>query len=207
MTTTDYPFTEEGKALDQYFTSPILAKKLVEWATLSRGDRVLEPSAGDGGLVRHMPKNIRLTAVELDPAMAAKLREIKHPTLEVHEGDFLKWKPKRDHFDVAVMNSPYGNDADGQHAAHALRFATRVVLLVRTNFEYGVGRFNRLFRWATVTRRAVLVRRAPFYGPACEGHTARHDYVVLELVRRETDRLEDPSSDPVETEWWTEAWK
>lgn len=201
-----YTHTEAGEALDQYFTSPRLAKKIVEWAELTRGMKVLEPSAGDGGFVRHMPKNIQLTAVDLDPEMVRKLRAFKHPAYEVVESDFLKYKPIRDAFDIAVMNSPYANNADGTHAAHALRLANRAVLLVRTNFEYGTTRFNALFRWATVTRKVILTRRPVFYGPACKGHTARHDYIVLEMVRRETDRVEDPSSDPVETEYWTEAW-
>lgn len=202
-----YVHTEEGQEADQYFTSSKIARKMVEWATLSRGQSVLEPSAGDGGLVRFLPKNIRVTAIERDPAMLARLKLIvNHPTLELVGQDFLSYKPKRDAFDVAVMNPPYADQADGQHVAHALRCAQRVVCLVRTNFEYSVGRFNSLFRWATVTRRAVLVRRPSFYGPACQGHTARHDYVVLELVRRETDRLEDPTPDPVETEYWTESW-
>jgi predicted RNA methylase len=203
MSELEYEYSEQGEAQDQYFTSRDLARRIADWAELSRGQSVLEPSAGDGGLVRAFPMNVRVTAVERDPAMCARLREIRHPALEVHEGDFLAWKPRRDAFDVAIMNSPYANGADGSHAAHALRFANRVICLVRTNFEYGKGRYNQLFRWATVTRRAILVGRPEFYGPACKGHTARHDYVVLELMRRDRDRIEDPSSDPVETEWWT----
>ncbi len=201
-----YQFDETAVAKDQYFTTQAIAKRMVEWAEISRGMHVLEPSAGDGGLVRCLPLNIRLTAIDVDPEMVARLRQIRHPAYEVVESDFLKYQPKRDAFDLAIMNSPYANGADGKHAAHALRLAQRAVMLVRTNFEYGVNRFNGLFRWATVTRRAVLTRRPPFYGPACKGDGARHDYVVLEMVRRETDRLEDNEPDRVDTEYWTDTW-
>lgn len=209
--TESYTYSEEGEARDQYFTCPKLAKRMIEWAELSRGMKVLEPSAGDGGLVIHMPKNIQLTAVEIDPAMCERLRQIRHPAYEVVERDFLGYRPIREAFDVAVMNSPYGKNADGEHAAHALRLANRVVCLTRVNFEFGQSRFNQLWRWAAITRRVVLTRRPMFYGPACKVEkgrpvVARHDYVVLELVRREQDRIADPSADPVETEYWTDSW-
>jgi predicted RNA methylase len=200
-----YAFSGEAKDLNQYFTGRKLAKRIVQWAELSRGMRVLEPSAGDGGIVQALPMNIAVTAVETDPRMAAELRRINHPALTVIEGDFLKVTPGRDSFDVAIMNPPYGEGADGRHTAQALRYAQRVIVLVRVNFEYGVERFNTVFRWSQVTRRALLTRRPHFYGPANEGHTARHDYVVLELVRRD-DRLKDPTPDQVETEYWTESW-
>lgn len=205
--TATYSFTEQGKDLSQFFTSPKLAKKMVDWAELSRGTRVLEPSAGDGGIARFVNKNTRLTCIEADPAMVGRLNLlVNHPSMEVIQADFLKVTPARDAYDVAIMNPPYEEGADGQHVAHALRFASRVIVLVRANFEFGTKRFYNLYRWATVTRRAVLVRRPLFYGPGCQGHTARHEYVVLELTRRETDRVVDPSSDPVETEFWTESW-
>ena len=195
-----------AKAMSQFFTTGKLARRIVEWAELFRGEKVLEPSAGGGDLVRAMPRNVRVTAVEMDPAMAEVLRkETLHPVIEVIEADFLKLRPARDAFDVAVMNPPYEDGADGRHVAHALRFAGRVVVLARTNFEYGTERFSQLFRWAQVTRRAVLTRRPKFYGPADQGQTARHDYVVLELVRRE-DRLLKPEPDQVETEFWTDSW-
>ncbi|CAB4154548.1 COG2263 Predicted RNA methylase [uncultured Caudovirales phage] len=201
-----YEFTEAGKGLSQYFTPPSLAKRIVDWAELPRGHRVLEPSAGDGGLVRFFPRNVRVTAFEMDPQMVERLRLINHPTIEIHQANFLQVKAKRDAFDVAIMNPPYEDQADGKHIAHALRFAERVIALVRANFEFGVDRYNSLFRWAAITRRVVLTRRPPFYGPGDQGHGARHEYEVLELVRRETDRREDPTPDQVETEFWTEAW-
>lgn len=198
---------ERAKCLSQYYTSEKLARKVVEWSEISRGLKVLEPSAGDGGLLRHIPKNARIQAFDIDPENVKHLRELSHPALEVKCGDFLRMRPRQQNaVDLALMNPPYENGADGAHVAHGLRWAERVVALVRTNFEYGVERYHTVFRWAQVTRRAVLTRRPVFYGPADEGQTARHDYVVLELVRR-VDRLEDPAPDQVETEYWTEDWK
>lgn len=180
-------------SLDQYFTGEETAKRLVAWANLSRGDRVLEPSAGDGGIVRHLPLNVRATALELDPALAARLRELKHPCLEVEEGDFLEWGDGRT-FDAAVMNPPYSSveNADALHVMRAARLCQRVVALVRTNFLHGVKRYNALHRWTEIYRMAVCARRPPFYGPDDAGHTARHDYMAVELGLRTTPGGERP---------------
>ena len=196
---------EKAKALSQYYTGGDLARKIIEWAEISRGMKVLEPSAGDGGFVRHIPKNTRLRAFDIDPENVELLKRIGHPSMEVACGDFLRMRRSQNAADLAVMNPPYENGADGAHVAHALRWAERVIALVRTNFEYGVDRYHTVFRWAQVTRRVVLTRRPMFYGPADEGQKARHDYVILELVRRD-DRVKDPSPDRVDTEYWTDIW-
>lgn len=192
------------ESLDQYFTGGPIAQAMIEWALLTRGMRVLEPSAGDGGLVRHLPKNIQLRAVEYDERLIPGLKAIGHPSLTVEHADFLRREANRDAYDVAVMNPPYGEGRDGDHVAHALRSAKRVVALVRANFEFGIGRYHQLFRWAEVTRRVVLVRRPTFYGPGDKGMKARHDYELIELVRRGGDRISDDlTTDRVETEYWT----
>ena len=89
--------------------------------------------------------------------------------------------------------------------AHALRSAKRVVALVRANFEFGINRYHQLFRWSEITRRVVLTRRPMFYGPDDKGHKGRHDYELIELVRRDRDRVFDEEKrDRVETEFWVE---
>lgn len=189
--------------LSQFWTPVELALRICDWAELARGSRVLEPSAGAGAIVRAMPKNVHVTAIEIDEVQVPELRRIEHPSLTVWHQNFLEYTGDgQEPFDVAVMNPPYEAGADGLHVAHALRVARRVVCLVRANFCWGAGRYQQVVRWSEVTRRVVLVRRPKFWGPADKGHTAQHDMQVLELVRRETERTA-ATVDQVEEEYWT----
>lgn len=189
--------------LDQYFTDPDLAARWVEWLEIPRGAKVLEPSAGDGTIVKALPKNVHVTAVELDDPTYQALTLLKRPALEVVHSDFLKFERGPNAFDLAVMNPPYGNGADGRHVAHALAMAKRVSCLVRTNFLHGKNRYREVFSIAEVTRRINLVTRPVFHGPTHEakgGHTARHEYVILELARRDPNDTE--AINHVEEEFW-----
>lgn len=194
---------QEDDGLDQYFTEQDLAERWCEWLELPRGARVLEPSAGDGTIVRALPKNVSVTAVELDPIMVKTLNGLKRPALEVVEGDFLQFERGPGAFDVAVMNPPYGKGADGRHVAHALSMAKRVSCLVRANFMHGKNRHREVFSIAEVTRRINLVVRPTFHGPTHEAKGAfgaRHEYIILELVRREPG--DSDMINHVEEEFW-----
>lgn len=204
--------------LDQYFTPDRLARRIVEWtwdgADVPRGTHILEPSAGAGAFVRHIPKNVRLTALDIDPEMVRRLEAIRRPGgYTVHQAEFGRWPAQRGVFDLAIMNPPYGGGADGRHVARAARLCPRVVALVRANFVLGKDRFHDLFRWCRLTRVAVLVRRPNFVDAAGEPHGGgpRHDFVVIEVVRREGDRLErtgdfEVDTDETQIEWWLDKW-
>jgi predicted RNA methylase len=173
---------------------------MVEWACANGPrDTILEPSAGDGALVGKMPLMSKVTCVEYMPNAAARLSDL-YQGVVAHVGDFLGMKFTR--FDLAIMNPPYGNGADGRHVAHALLCADRVVALVRSNFLSGVDRYQTVWSQARLTRHVVLSRRPAFTGPAHEGHSARHDYCIVELVRRDRPR-EKGDTDDVKVEFWT----
>lgn len=172
-----------------------------EWLDQAGPVHVLEPSAGDGALVGAMRHDARITAVEIVPTQAAELTA-KFPTVEVVTADFLQWKPTR-LFDLAVMNPPYSScpGADGMHVARALNACRGVVALVRTNFLHGFQRYHQVFRWSELTRQVVFSRRPGFGGPADSGHGARHDYQLVELRRRATERRPG-DVDQVKVEFW-----
>jgi hypothetical protein len=124
--------------------------------------------------------------------------------LQVHQADFLEWRNKPSAgFDLALMNPPFSDGADGRHVAHATRQARRTVALVRTNFEHTAGRWLSCMQYVRVVRKAVLVNRPPpFGGPGDRNESPMSDYVVLELVRRETPRAAG-EADLVAVEYWT----
>lgn len=112
-----------------FFATPAhLARELVLAAGVRRGQRVLEPSAGEGAIVAELlAVGAEVVAVEYDARRAATLRA-RFPGVTVHEGDFLAMTPERlGRFDAVAMNPPFAlagqPHADVEHVTHALAFA------------------------------------------------------------------------------------
>src|SRR6266446_5679736 len=64
--------TDFKKLYQFYETPPDLAQRMVAMAHVREGDKVLEPSAGRGAILKALPPTIERTAVELNPAMAER---------------------------------------------------------------------------------------------------------------------------------------
>lgn len=213
---------ERAQELDQFFTRPALAKAMVEWADIQEGAHVLEPSCGAGDLVRWMPSEAQVTALDIDAGVFLEwdddIRDERAKAVVV--ADFLQHRAPSDAFDLAVMNPPYGyvgsgkvrQAADRLHVQHALRMCPKVICLVRANFLWGSERYNHILRFARVVKMAVLVHRPSFHGPAVEvdGKGGWHEMAVLHLERR-PDRLLSTTpecvSDQMRLEYWTTDWR
>lgn len=203
----------------QYFTPPKLAERVVKWAgancklpiwaalqgepsnVVERYDRpmrVLEPSAGNGALVRPLvAAGAEVYAIELDDRYAPELRNAGAAALWFD--NFLEFKPYDDRwraFDLCVMNPPYHDGLEERFILHALAFAARVVGIFRADLFYSVGRGAKLWTQVRPTRAAFCSRR-PWKG-------AETDYVVLELVKRESPA--DLLSTGLSVEWWADKW-
>jgi hypothetical protein len=108
-------------AVDDFFeTPPDLAKRMIDLANIAPEHAVLEPSAGEGGIVRHMPDYALecLTCYEAHSSRAYKLRR-DFPAAIVSNDDFLQ-APGSLIYDRVLMNPPFSNGADVAHVAHAL---------------------------------------------------------------------------------------
>lgn len=108
----------------QYFpTPPELAEHMADLADLTAGDKVLEPSAGTGNIVKAViGRGIfksDVTAVELNPDMAKALASICGI---VYDADFLKAPKAMGVFDRIVMNPPFTGGQDVDHIRHAWNF-------------------------------------------------------------------------------------
>lgn len=95
------------------------------------GKHCLEPSAGDGRIVRHLLQaGASVDAVEVNPYYANPLSEdfkdIIRPgiqKLRVRCDDFLTMTPgKPRRYDYILMNPPFANTLDIEHVEHARRF-------------------------------------------------------------------------------------
>ncbi|KAL5525028.1 DIM1 [Sanghuangporus sanghuang] len=91
--------------------NPLVAQAIVEKANLRPTDKVLEVGPGTGNLtVRILEKAKHVTAVEMDPRMAAELTKRvqgkpEQRKLEIMIGDFVK--ADLPYFDVCISNTPY----------------------------------------------------------------------------------------------------
>lgn len=115
--------TDARKEFDAFYTPADLAAEVVEQAFvhLEMGAplRVLEPSAGDGALVREVLRHpAEVTAFDIRTEPWA----VEPPAgCTFVEQDFLTVESTGD-FDIVVMNPPFSRQQDMRHVIHALDF-------------------------------------------------------------------------------------
>ncbi|WP_315743124.1 DUF3560 domain-containing protein [Bradyrhizobium sp. SZCCHNR1075] len=122
-------------AAPQLFPTPSeLARRIVQLAGVMPGERVLEPSAGTGAILRHIFGAFtsadcgRVVAVEVNRKLAAALEDDRSRRVYANEdnfkivcADFLECGAELGAFDRVVMNPPFENGADIKHILHAMR--------------------------------------------------------------------------------------
>lgn len=108
------PVATRDKELSYWATPPALAKELIHGLDLAPGTWVLEPSAGDGAVVRALAEaypHTRITAVEPDHGRRLVLRRSGPDSMHVQEQTFedyaefastagIRWQ-------AVVMNPPF----------------------------------------------------------------------------------------------------
>lgn len=113
--------------MQQFWTPPELAERVIELAKIERGHKVYEPSAGKGALLRAMlpfRPDLLVCANEIDLELKKGLvTEFYHWFGAGGCGctDFLTIAsiPR---FDRICMNPPYARQADIRHVSHAMGF-------------------------------------------------------------------------------------
>lgn len=84
---------------------------------------MLEPSAGRGDMAKLMRAelpDVRMTAIEVRPQLADRLRAEEIPRTTVMQADFLAWGPSLDRVpNLVVMNPPFEKGEDIDHVRHA----------------------------------------------------------------------------------------
>lgn len=186
-------------SLSAWFTPPKLARQIADWVCLGQDTSswsLLEPSAGDGALLRaferYVPREL-MWAVDIDER---NVQALLGQSFRAERGDFLEIAPV-DVFDIVVMNPPYEKSQTELHIQHALRFAPRVVAVVPLTTLEGSARRETLWRHVELTRMAVCSTRPKFGTKA--GQTA---IAVVDLKRLDTPKPEPLAADGVRIEWW-----
>lgn len=146
------------RTLEQFFTPPALAGRMVARADLKPGDKVLEPSAGDGALIRAaLNAGIRprdIWAYEIDERLRAALRTEFFSAFGAGGlgVDFLEAKPEPV-FDAVLMNPPFSRNQDIRHVRHAfdmLKPGGRLVAIMSEHAAFAGDAASGEFRaWAS----------------------------------------------------------
>jgi Type I restriction-modification system methyltransferase subunit len=87
-----------------YYTPANVVALLVGWAVQHEGERMLDPSCGDG---RFLAGHRNSVGIEQDP-LAARTAIANAPSALVHEGDFFAWAAHTsERFECAAGNPPF----------------------------------------------------------------------------------------------------
>lgn len=97
---------DENKLRGGYYTPARIAAFTAEWV-LRAGPRTLEPSSGDGAILKYLAEKSRPTAIEIDSAEAAKASAITG--VSVINADFFDWVSPSEtgQYDGVAGNPPY----------------------------------------------------------------------------------------------------
>lgn len=177
-----------AKELGAYYTPHDVVRSLVSWAVRGPGDRMLDPSCGDG---RFLAEHGFSVGVEQDPAAAADAIKAA-PSALVHEGDFFVWAAHTtERFECAAGNPPFiryqrftgatRKAALGLCARHGVRFSG----LASSWAPFLVAAANVLKpggRLAFVV--PAEIGHAPYAAPLLEHLVGVFDHVHLIAVRR-----------------------
>lgn len=141
------------RSYEQFFTPEALAAELISLADLRPGQSVLEPSAGDGALIRaavSSTHDLSIWAYEIDPILRAKLTSDFFP--QFGSGglacDFME-AAGRPAFDRVIMNPPFGRGKDMAHVLKAfsmLKPGGRLVAIMSPHWTFASDKASADFR-------------------------------------------------------------
>jgi len=130
----------------QFFATPdTLAKTVVDKADIKAGDKVLEPSAGEAGIAKHIPESASLDVVEF---MEENRNFLIKEGYNVIGEDFLKVEGE-EVYDKIVANPPFTKNQDIKHLYNMLKLLKsggRVVCIMSTSWVKGSLTIHKEFR-------------------------------------------------------------
>lgn len=124
---------DQREGQDYFATPEPVGLKMVEWANIKPGDKVLEPSAGHGAIARFFPAQSDVTMVEPSYDLSQRAA-LANGTARIINGRFEDLS-RANKFDAIVMNPPFGTGGKTAYehlakAAKHLRQGGRLVALV-----------------------------------------------------------------------------
>ena len=182
----DGGFHDKKRDLDQFFTPPELAKRIVTLADV-RSAQVLEPSAGTGALVLECLTQgaRRVVSVEKDEKAHEALCWMKYPN-----GSHCPYNPcdfmaivEDFRYDRVVMNPPFSRQQDIDHVTKAfglLASGGKLVAIMSAGVEFRTNRKAVAFR-ELVAANGGSIEKLPSYSFKASGTSVN---TVLVTMRR-----------------------
>jgi hypothetical protein len=181
-------YSDRKQVLQEFFTPDWLADQMVADLDLKVGDSILEPSAGNGSLIRalyrrypHAHTSFNIQLVEINPKW---WWWDKGTEINIHIGDFLRWDPPN-RYNRILMNPPFTRQREIDHVRHAYSLLApggRLVAIMSAGFKYRTNRKSVEFNWLVEAQGRV--RELPENTFASEGTTVRTVKVILEKGQR-----------------------
>lgn len=157
---TDDEYTAaRGSTLNAHYTSPVVIKAIYE-AVSNMGFKtgnILEPAMGVGnffGLLPETMKDSRLYGVELD-SITGRIAQKLYPEADITVAGF-ETTDRRDFFDLAVGNVPFGNYKVNDKAYNKLNFSIHDYFVAKTLDQVRPGGVI-----AFVTSRYTMDKQSP----------------------------------------------
>ena len=116
---------------------------MIELADIWVNQRILEPSAWNGNILKNIPYNNHVTAVELNPEFYDTLVDIMSDIDQewsVIIGDFLSLSNDVNTWDRIIMNPPFSKGQDVNHILHAYDLLAKDWILVAVASVWAVNR-------------------------------------------------------------------
>ncbi|MBC7172127.1 MAG: hypothetical protein H5U40_06870 [Polyangiaceae bacterium] len=190
---TQLSIIEAGPEVDpsrsQWFTDPKVAREMVGMAApflrAHPEARILEPSAGQGNLVRSVLEVSPLAhvdAIDIDPRWGTLLSELG-PNVVGATCNYLERPAPSRRYDLTVTNPPYDAGQEAEHLAKMLDESKRIIALLPARSLHGRDRFKRVWsRFGTewwLREKVHLVARPKF------GEGGGSDEIVLLDLHRD----------------------
>lgn len=114
---------ENGNDFSFFPTPNDVVERMIELAEIGEYDTILEPSAGEGDILKHIRRNGKTTAIEYSQKRYEFLKNRFRYLFQIVNEDFLKWnKDYTEKFDVVLMNPPFSSSRiEIKHFLHAFR--------------------------------------------------------------------------------------
>lgn len=154
-----------------YFPTPhAVVDRMIEHACISAGEKVLEPSAGDGNIVERvfdLVEGASVDAVEVQTRLVkVLLMKNQHKwqgRATIISSNFLEMEPMA-HYDKVLMNPPFEDGQDACHVQHAYQMLAPggcLVAIVSPGLFYRQDTVSQAFREWFCERGGVLIEELP----------------------------------------------
>jgi hypothetical protein len=145
----------EQRSHQYYQTQEAEAKRAVSFCDIDETHECLEPSAGQGGIVKYMPKSTQ--CVEISKVQSAIL---KAKGYNVVCEDFLEWSKTAGHYDRIVMNPPFNDNQAKEHviaASGLMKQNGKLVAIIPASFKNKILVDGMKHEWSEVIENAFSV--------------------------------------------------